>query len=187
MIYMWQMWSGALSDSDVSNIIDASEQFPTQEANTGYDGERKDTEFRSSEIRWVGKRQVPWIAELLWTYAQEANRNAFGFDIDYIKDIQYTKYPAEISGRYGWHQDTFWANPTPYDRKLSVVVQLSDPSEYEGGQFEFDPNIESPLPEDLSRKGTIIVFPSFLQHQVTPVTKGLRRSLVSWIEGPKFR
>ena len=71
------------------------------------------------------------------------------------------------------------------DRKLSVTVQLSDPSEYEGGGFEF---LECPNPDESSRKkGTVLVFPSYLKHRVLPVTKGTRKSLVAWFEGPRWK
>jgi PKHD-type hydroxylase len=74
-----------------------------------------------------------------------------------------------------------------HDRKLSLIIQLTDPSEYEGGDFQFDSDIPQPDPAEIKQRGTVIVFPSFLRHRVTPVTSGVRRSLVSWVEGPKFR
>jgi PKHD-type hydroxylase len=73
-----------------------------------------------------------------------------------------------------------------YDRKISIIIQLTDPSEYEGGEFEMDYQYEQPNKEDLKKKGTIIVFPSFIPHRVTELTKGTRKSLVAWVEGPKF-
>ena len=73
-------------------------------------------------------------------------------------------------------------------RKLSMVIQLSDPKDYEGGILEIHANEHYPPPPDeLKRRGTIVVFPSFLRHRVIPVTKGVRYSLVAWIEGPHFR
>ena len=71
-----------------------------------------------------------------------------------------------------------------YDRKLSVVVQLTDPDEYEGGEFKFK-YVEQP--EGFNNRGSVLVFPSYLEHCVTPVTKGTRHSLVTWIEGPRWR
>jgi PKHD-type hydroxylase len=64
-----------------------------------------------------------------------------------------------------------------------MSVQLSEPDEYEGGELEFL-NFEQPIPKDI---GSLIVFPSYLVHRVNPVTRGLRRSMVSWISGPPFR
>ena len=74
-------------------------------------------------------------------------------------------------------------------RKLSMTIQLSDPDDYEGGDFVFNVNQigQSPDREQLRKKGTVLVFPSFIMHGVKPVTKGTRKSLVSWIEGPTWR
>ena len=72
-------------------------------------------------------------------------------------------------------------------RKLSITIQLSDSDEYEGGDFVFTKDIPSPDAELIRKKGTIIVFPSFLYHQVMPVTKGTRYSLVGWYEGNDWR
>jgi PKHD-type hydroxylase len=189
MNQLWQYWRASLSESVVNDIIRTGDQYPAATAGLGFDGSTVNAGQRSSEIRWIDPHHnsSKYIADLLWYYANEANRNAFGFDISYLPDIQYTKYTAEQNGKYDWHCDTFWANPTAYDRKLSIVIQLSDSDDYEGGDFEFD-HQHPQLPADLIReKGTVIVFPSFMNHRVTPVTKGERSSLVSWIQGPKFR
>ncbi len=70
------------------------------------------------------------------------------------------------------------------DRKLSVIIQLSDSDEYIGGNFEFD---EIKTNVDFQPQRTVIIFPSYLRHRVSPVTFGTRRSLVTWYYGPKWR
>jgi PKHD-type hydroxylase len=100
-------------------------------------------------------------------------------------EIQYTEYHATNRGKYDWHHDVDWNNPSGLDRKLSVTVQLSDPSEYEGGDFQFM-EVEQPS-EEAKTKGTILMFPSYLQHRVTPVTDGVRKSLVLWFTGPRWQ
>lgn len=185
----WQYWHMQLDPAYIDNIINYGNQHPVTQTGLGFDGSTNNNNHRSSEIRWINPMDSnsKFIVDMLWYFAQEANKNAFGFDINYLPDIQYTTYNASENGKYDWHCDTFWGNPTMYDRKLSIVIQLTDPSEYEGGDFEIDPQYPS-LPRDIIRdKGTVIVFPSFLNHRVTPVTKGTRRSLVSWIQGPKFK
>jgi PKHD-type hydroxylase len=72
-------------------------------------------------------------------------------------------------------------------RKLSMTIQLSEPNEYEGGEFEIDPEFGVLDQAVIKQRGTVLVFPSFLRHRVAPVTSGIRRSLVCWAEGPKFR
>ena len=186
---LWQYWQAQLNDEFINDIISMGETYPVANAGLGFDGSTQNSEYRSSEIRWIdpNNNDSKFITDMLWYFAKEANRNAFGFDIDMLPDIQYTKYKANENGKYDWHCDTFWANPTTYDRKISIVIQLSDPSEYEGGEFQFDPQYPQMPANEIIKKGTVIVFPSFLNHRVTPVTKGERKSLVSWIQGPKFR
>jgi PKHD-type hydroxylase len=189
MNQIWQYWQASLNDELVNNIISLGEQYPESNPGLGFDGSTNNDSHRSSEIHWINPNDYPskFLVDILWYYAREANRNAFGFAIDYLPDIQYTKYHASDNGKYDWHHDTFWANPTTYDRKLSIVIQLSDPSDYTGGDFEIDSQYPQ-LPADIIKeKGTVIVFPSFINHRVTPVTSGTRKSLVSWIQGPKFR
>ena len=189
MNQLWQFWHASLNDNQVNDIINIGDQFPVTGTGLGFDGSTANNNLRSSEIRWINPNDFKskFVVDLLWYYGREANRNAFGFDIDYLPDIQYTTYTAEENGKYDWHCDTFWANPTAYDRKLSIVIQLSDPSEYEGGDFEIDPQYAQITADQMRAKGSVMVFPSFLIHRVIPVTKGTRRSLVSWIQGPKFR
>lgn len=189
MNQLWQFWQASLNQHQIDNIISVGDEFPITKTGLGFSGDTSNTDLRSSEIRWIMPHDFKskFIVDLLWYYGREANRNAFGFDIDYIPDIQYTKYTAEANGKYDWHCDTFWANPTAADRKLSIVIQLTDPSEYDGGNFEFDHQYAQIPAEQMRAKGSVVVFPSFLNHRVTPVTRGTRRSLVSWIQGPKFR
>ena len=101
--------------------------------------------------------------------------------------MQYTIYKGTDEGFYNWHYDTFWAGETTYDRKISVIIQLSNPSDYEGGEFLLEDQYEQPNATELKQRGTVLCFPSFLMHTVKPVTKGIRKSLVAWIEGPKFK
>ena len=189
MNQLWQYWRRGVREHLIDTIHNVGQSYPIADPSLGFDGSTSNNDYRSSEIRWINPNDhsAKIITELLWYHAKEANRNAFGFDLDYLPDIQYTKYTAEDNGKYDWHCDTFWANPTTYDRKLSIVIQLSDSDDYEGGDFQLDPQYTQ-LPADVIReKGTVIVFPSFLNHRVTPITKGTRYSLVSWIQGPKFR
>ena len=113
----------------------------------------------------------------------EANRELWDFNLhSIIDDIQYTEY-YEGGGHYDWHVDI---GPNSINhRKVSITVQLSDPSEYEGGEFEIWSGGEfRRLPK---RKGDVILFPSFLLHRITPITKGIRKSLVLWVGGGAYK
>lgn len=188
---IWQMWEADLSDDQVNQIIKECEYYDPVESKTGYKdlGQISPPEIRSSTVRWVNPNDTnsKFIADLLWDYAQRANREVFGVNITGIYDIQYTIYESEKKGHYAEHFDTFWANPTMNDRKLSVTIQLTDSDDYEGGDFILDKEHEPPEADRLRKKGTVLVFPSPIRHAVEPVTKGTRKSLVAWVEGPKWR
>jgi PKHD-type hydroxylase len=188
---IWKAWAGVLSAPICDAIITECEKYDPQDATIGVDGvsaEENSEVKRSSIVRWVdrNKQSSHFVVNIIKDFAWEANRRAFGFHVDYLRDIQFTEYHGSQEGEYGWHFDTFWGNPTTYDRKLSVVIQLSDPTDYEGGEFQIDPQFQK-IPEEFKQRGSILVFPSPIRHRVTPVTSGLRKSLVSWIEGPKFK
>lgn len=100
----------------------------------------------------------------------------------FAENFQLTKY--EKGNKYDMHVDAGLYG-TPMPRKLSIVVQLSDPNDYEGGELDIlctDGDIEM-----LRGQGDVIVFPSYMYHKVREVTKGTRYSLVSWVGGPPFR
>jgi PKHD-type hydroxylase len=184
----WKMMS--VDSTTVDTIKRFCEQLPVQESAIGVDGSTENNNYRRSKIRWVpkaGNEVSTNITNLLWNTAAEVNRNHFGLDINFLNDIQYATYYGSTFDKYDWDEDVFWANPTMNHRKISVIIQMSDPSEYEGGNVELDPTIVQPDPQALKQKGAMLIFPSFLRHRVTPVTSGVRSSLVSWIEGPKFR
>jgi PKHD-type hydroxylase len=182
---MWQMWTGILPAETCDEIIATASLLPEQEARTGVGLDRT---IRRSEIRWIEDHHEDFseIKAFMVRKFDEANANAFGVDANFFRNIQFTKYDSANIGHYDWHEDVFWHSDSPYHRKLSMVVQLSNSDDYEGGDLELQWH-EPPASRDLRTRGTIIVFPSFLKHRVTPVTKGIRHSMVSWMEGPKWR
>ncbi len=175
----WQLWSKNLPEDIIEKIVSLAGE--TKKASTFNDG---DDSVRSSRISWM--TQNDWIKNILFNYVDFSNQNVFNLSIFKKADIQYTEYHADEKGHYGLHHDIDWNRNDGLDRKLSVTVQLSDPSEYEGGSFEFT-ETESPDVEASKAKGTVLIFPSYLQHKVNPVTKGIRKSLVAWFEGPKWQ
>lgn len=185
----FKLFEGVVSSTKCNEIVRRGMQLPSQDASIGFDNDRLDNSYRKSTIRWFYYRDNPDIVDLLMSYANEANRYHFGFDVfNTTYDLQFTEYHHTNNGKYDWHHDVWWENPSAHDRKLSVVLQLSPPESYTGGDFEFNaPEIN---PADISgfkKQGSVLVFPSFLFHRVTPILTGTRYSLVTWIEGPKFR
>jgi len=148
---------------------------------------------RKSHVVWLNDH---WIYKEIHPYIHLANKNAgWNFQWDWSESCQFTKYKK--GQYYGWHVDSDVAPFTKEGpskgkiRKLSSIVLLSDPSQYKGGnlQFNFKNNELSNnivTCKELKNKGTLIVFPSFLWHRVKSVTQGIRYSLVSWHLGNPF-
>jgi len=140
---------------------------------------------RRSDIVWLGETpESRPIYELIVNLVARANAQAFGFDLSGLDEpLQLATYRADDNGFYGWHVDTGAGRLA--NRKISVVVPLTDPAAYEGGEFEaFFDNEPALVPMPLGR---VVMFPSYLLHRVKPVTRGVRRSLAIWISGPPFR
>lgn len=137
---------------------------------------------RRTRVRWLNVVEQGWAYEIMWAQALMANE-LFQFDIVPLHDtMQLARYDAEEQGFFRWHSDTV---PEDTTRKLSISVPLNDPSAYEGGEFEVNENgAITTVPQ---RAGCPVIFPSWLLHRVTPVTRGSRYSLVAWIRGPAWR
>ena len=154
---------------------------------------------RKSDLVWLNDT---WIYKEIHPYVQQANIQAgWNFDWNFSESCQFTKY--KHNQYYDWHCDS-WEKPYTENgptkgkiRKLSMTCQLSDGSEYQGGELEFDfRNYDPPMRDEAKHKvqckeilpkGSIIVFPSFVWHRVKPVTSGTRYSLVVWHLGYPFR
>ena len=114
-----------------------------------------------------------------------ANRKAFGVNISPYVECQFTQYNGSESAYYDRHIDSFLAdNGDMYDRKLSCVILLSDPNDFEGGSLFLEADDSETV--DLKR-GSVVVFPSFMAHRVAPVTSGIRHTMVGWMSGPQWR
>ena len=192
MRHLWQMWEAGIDGETVTQINEYASTLEEQVAMTGdVSGGSNISDIRRSKIRWlpIQKEGTAKIIPMLSAFFTQANNNAFGVEWHTIEDIQHTLYKAEDKGHYGFHHDVFLAAPVMKHRKLSMTVQLSDSKDYEGGDFEFDSNYapQAPDPVALRKKGTVLIFPSFFLHRVTPVTKGVRKSLVAWADGPLWK
>lgn len=122
-----------------------------------------------------------WLSEKFATFATEANKIC-GWDylVTGKENVQFAEYG--VDQHYAWHTDTFPLLGKPTDRKVSVVCLLND--EFEGGEFDLRLYNDYPVPLE---KGTMIAFPSMLEHRVRPVTSGKRYSATMWFYGPRFR
>ena len=184
MRHAWRLWGGEIPEEKVNSMVNFAKTLPVQDAKTfgNNEGDKATPSLRKSKVRWIHNTEVK---DFLWSYVQAANVEAFGLDLQNFSEVQFTEYHATDNGHYDWHHDVDWSGERACDRKLSLVVQLSDPSEYEGGDFQFK-TVQTPG-EDFKRRGSVLVFPSYFEHRVTPVTHGRRYSLVAWFYGPRWR
>ena len=152
-------------------------------------GEKKREEgIRNNHIHFLSTNH--WFEGILYNHVRYANQSAkWEYDINNIENIQISKY--DENEYYDWHRDSFLVIPDfRIHRKLSIVVQLNDPSEYEGGglELEFDDTPTDPkIINVLSNQGDIVVFPSVIKHRAVEVTKGTRYSATGWVSGPNFK
>ena len=170
----------AFTTEELEWINNLQELYPFQEAKVIGDNNG----IRESEIKWMYPDDKSfWVYEKICGYAEQANNKLWKFNIHSVIDaIQYTVY-YEGGGHYGWHIDI---GPGSINhRKISCTVQLSDPNEYEGGDLEIWTGGDFKTIE--RKQGCAILFPSFLMHRVTPITKGTRRSIVLWMGGDSYK
>ena len=145
-----------------------------------------DKKTRTSSVKWIPTTsEFEWLYKKMMDLSIEANNTLWQFDLKHMPEgIQYTEYYATEGGHYTWHQDI--GPGILSQRKVSITVQLSDTNDYEGGDLEIwqggDAIIKCPR-----GKGTVVIFPSYMMHRVTPITKGTRKSFVLWVGGEHYK
>ena len=148
-------------------------------------GNTKNTAIRDSKIKFIESNieSNKWIFERFTGLINNANERFFKFDLSRLESLQYTVYNE--GQFYRDHMDLGYKNPNNAVRKLSFTMQLSDPADYDGGELLIKHGSEP----DIARKnrGAITFFPSYVMHEVTPVTRGTRKSIVGWVTGPHWR
>jgi len=201
------VWYYSDLPEEVVEIIekDLSVKFDQQMGDSRLMGDALNKDKRNSQNAWIPTQH--WLGGFLWHYIQRANRENFLYDLRCIdgESMQYTRYgPGQF---YGWHNDAgiagaykpqsvgnrqeglasdFVNENIELVRKLSFVLQLSDPDDYEGGNLQLLD--ESGASYFAPRKrGTVILFDSRTQHRVLPVKSGLRKSIVGWTVGPRWK
>lgn len=185
-IYLYKEF---LNNSEIENLISYLDSLPlvvaTTQSNNPLDNGRR------SKVKWLEPNDLnlKWLQNKIYKGVKEANSKNWNFNlIGILEKIQYTEYHSQDLGHFEWHLDL--GSQFTQTRKISLTIQLSDPSEYKGGNLEIftggdynDPNTKILAPKE---KGTAVFFPSYIVHRVTPVTKGIRKSLVIWIGGSPF-
>ncbi len=174
----------ALSPTECDDLIALIAAHPLKDA--GLVGGTTAHTIRRAEIAWLDDiAEASWVLDRMITLTAQANREAFQFDLtDFGESPQVARYIAERLGHFDWHSD-IGAGQWAAKRKLTIVVQLSDPAAYEGGTLELRP--DSNVTQAPRARGTATIFPSFTLHRVIPLTAGTRWSLTLWSHGPSFR
>lgn len=150
--------------------------------------------IRKSKIKFFIKNEENrFIFETFNYVAQSLNNQYYGFNLNGYETFQYTVYDGKEQGNYSWHMDMIMDNQVfngmekEDTRKLTLVLLLSEPDvDFKGGELQINPGKESNAITVKLPKGRIVAFPSWMIHQVAPVTSGIRKSIVVWVEGPKF-
>lgn len=196
-----------LTNEEIDKILEYSKKIESHEAEVGYghvkeekkpftlDYHIKNPNFgnvpriRKSILKWIFlNEETNWLYKKLIKQINEVNQENFDMILKFVENLQLTEYNENQQGFYGKHNDCGSKRTLDFFvdvRKLSFSIQLSDPSDYEGGElilFENDKEFKAP-----KEKGTIIFFESDIMHEVKPVKKGTRYALVSWVQGPNLR
>ena len=166
-------------------IIDAGRRQPPQKAQVGMGkpGTGTDTNKRITTISWLPFDEMKEMYGDINKFIRRVNLNHFGFeDIQITEQAQFTEYPE--GGFYDWHMDCDVAMAhEPPVRKISMTLLLSPEHQFEGGDLE----LMAPGKRAKLKQGHAIIFASFLNHRVAPVTRGVRQSLVMWFGGKPFK
>ena len=184
IFYPHVYWEGYFTNEELALIVQYCENKKLED---GKIQSSVDNKIRKSKINFTEPdEENRWIFNKLNDFVTMINDKFYGFDLVGYNSFQFSTYNSKESGHYDWHIDSYVneVNPqgTGLHRKLSMTMLLND--DFEGGDFEI--NLSTPNKVNV-KKGMAIFFPSFVLHRVTPVTKGIRKSLVIWVEGPRWK
>ena len=186
----WKSWivettTPLFTPEQCQMAIDAGRRQRPQKAQVGMGkpGGGVDTKKRTTTISWIPFKEMQPMYSQINEFIRKANRNHFGFEnIQITEQAQFTEYPE--GGFYDWHMDTdVNMQHEPPVRKISMTLLLSPENQFEGGDLE----LMAPGKRVKLKQGHAIIFASFLNHRVAPVTRGVRQSLVMWFGGEPFK
>ena len=179
----WYLILDAKLPQDVcDDLINLYKSNESQKAKIGNKSVTRDKQYRETNVVGLpyGSNEHKAISELINPYVYMANRESFGFALNNVSEFPTCRIQQRtlLQRTYG-----LCMNGIASQRKLSVTVQLSEPKDYEGGEFLFSKDIGTPDQNIMKEQGRIVIFSSFVYHEVKPVTSGKRYSLVGWYEG----
>jgi PKHD-type hydroxylase len=178
-INLYAFWNNAFSKEECQTIINIAKDKGLIKGKT-----KEESDVRDSKVSWLYPvDNIDWVFRRVTDITLNLNERFFKFDLFGINEgFQFTNYEAP-SGKYGKHVDR---STNLAVRKLSISIQLTNSEEYEGGELKlYDGEEEGTVMS--KEQGTLIIFPSYVLHEVMPVTKGERNSLVTWVTGKQFK
>lgn len=172
---------GEISEELCNKAIEEFKLVPAKAASMGENDDFINNSHRNTTVSFIPAEH--WLTADMRNFGEHASKECtWDFEITGNEDIQFAEYA--VGQHYKWHVDTFPLGLQKFDRKVTVIMLMSDPADYEGGDLfirlyrDYKPEL---------KKGSVIAFPSFLEHQVIPVTSGVRYSATMWLNGPRFR
>jgi PKHD-type hydroxylase len=177
-VILYAFWNNAFSKEECQTIINIAKNKGLIKGTT-----KVESDVRDSKISWLYPTDnLDWVFRRVTDIVLNLNERFFKFDLFGLNEgFQFTNYEAP-SGKYGKHVDR---GINMSVRKLSISIQLTNPEEYEGGELKLYDGDEGTVMD--KTQGTLILFPSYVLHEVMPVTKGERNSLVTWVTGKQFK
>jgi len=182
--YEYWKWEGVLSPEFCRSSLEQIDWATSADASIGRDIGNfiVDPTQRRTDVIWQNAMQP--LGCIARTYIEVANQSTeWNYILSSQEETQLSRYKSIDEGFYDWHMDSS-PPQNGVQRKLTCVILLNDPSEFEGGELQFKTNEGENM---LTKQGSVIVFPSFIEHKVTPVTKGVRYTAVTWASGPSFK
>ena len=177
------IWRGLFTPSELDRLERDCDSLPLEQAQlTGSTG------IRSTQVAWVHRTaQTEELYLRMEAVVLEVNSKLFRFDLSGLTPMQYAVYRESEAGYFDWHNDygRYRGDPTAEPRKITMSLQLSDGADYDGCDLEI--RASHPLDVAPRERGTLVAFRANALHRVTPITRGVRKSLVIWAAGPEFR
>jgi PKHD-type hydroxylase len=177
------IWNGAFTDNELDAIVAFGDALRQAEATVKGDAQDdQHSSIRRTRISWIYQSpESNWLYEKLVGITLNINQQAYCFELSALEPLQYTVYHEGDGSHYDWHVDH---GHTGRRRKLSLILQLSAPDDYEGCELQI--HAANQIDTGPKNRGALIAFPSWALHRVTPITAGIRKSLVMWCSGPRF-
>jgi PKHD-type hydroxylase len=174
----------AISKKDCDEFIDKYKEAEFTQGKI-YKSEIPELKHRNNKIHWITEANN-LLVRALWSYILEFNSHHFNLILNGYETVQLARYDKNCF--YGWHQDTTrnekeGNKPT---RKLTVMIQLSKPEDYEGGKFQLFNGMRELEEPPIQNQGSLVIFDSTEWHRATEITEGVRYSLTMWANGPKL-